>query len=84
MKLNRNGGFTRLIFGLSTKSLETLAVASVRPYLGNRSLLFFVKLQLVCETTVRACKREKNVPSAFLIMFTVLAVFVKKLAKFGL
>ena len=55
----------------------------VRPYmrtyvtllLENRSLLFSETLQLV-----RACKREKNVPNAFLIIFTVLAKNWPKLA----
>ena len=69
------------IFGLSTKSLETLGVCpSVRTYvarfLGNRSLLFSETLQLV-----RACKFEKNVPSAFLIIFTVLAILAKNWSK---
>ena len=52
--------------------VETLGVASVRLYvrpyvtlfLGNRSL-------------VRACKCEKNVPIAFLIIFTLLAILAK-------
>ena len=55
-----------LIFGLSTKSLETLGVVFVRAcvtrFLGNCSLLFSETLQLV-----RACKREKNVPSSFVL-----------------
>ena len=67
-------------FGLSTKSLETLWVEFVRTcvrtcvtrFLGNRSLIFSETLQLV-----RACRCEKNVPSAFLIMFTVLAILAK-------
>ena len=78
-----------LIFGLSTKSLETLGVTSVRPYvrsfvrslvtrfLGNHSLLFSETLQLV-----RACKCEKNVPSAFLIIFTILAILAKNWSKY--
>ena len=77
-----------LIFGLSTKSLETLGVTSVRTYvrpfirsfvslfLGNRSLLFSETLQFV-----RACRCEKNVPSAFLIIFTVLAILAKNCPK---
>ena len=38
-------------------------------FLGSHSLLFSETLQLV-----RACKHEKNVPSAFLIILTVLAM----------
>ena len=41
-------------------------------FLGNHSLLFSETLRLV-----RACKREKNVPSAFLIFFTTLAILAK-------
>ena len=60
------------------KSLETLGVMFVHPcvrasvtlFLGNRSLLFSETLQLV-----RACRCEKNVSGAFLIIFTVLTVF---------
>ena len=48
---------------------------SARLILGNRSLLFSETLQLV-----RACKREKNVPSAFLIIFYR---FGQKQAKIG-
>ena len=63
-------------FGFLTKLLETLGFAAVRAsvrlyvtlFHGNRSLLFSETLQLV-----RACRCEKNVPSAFLIIFTVLA-----------
>ena len=59
-------------FGLSTKSLETKGFTSVRTYvrmyvtrlLENRSLLFSETLQFV-----RACKREKNVPSNFFFIF---------------
>ena len=63
--------------GLSTKSLRPQeSCLSVRPYatlfLGNRSLLFSETLQLV-----RACRCEKNVPSAFLIIFTVLVILLK-------
>ena len=68
------------IFVLSTKSLETLGVTSVRTFVrtcvtlfpGNCSILFSVTLQLV-----RACKCEKNVPCAFLIIFTVLPFWPK-------
>ena len=64
--------------------VETLGVASVRTsvssyvctcatlFLGNRSLLFSETLQLV-----RACRCEKNVPSAFLKISTVLAILAK-------
>ena len=45
--------------------------SSVTRSLGNLSLLFSATSQLV-----RACKCEKNVPSAFLIIFTVLAILV--------
>ena len=75
-------------FGLSTKSLETLGgVASVRSsvrtsvrlcvtlFLRNRALLFSETLQLV-----RACKREKNVPSSFFYNFRR---FGQKRAKMG-
>ena len=48
---------------------------SVTLFLGNRSLLFSETLQLV-----RACKCEKNVSSAFLIIFTILAKNWSKLA----
>ena len=68
--------------------VETLGVAFVRTYvrtyvrssvtlfLGNRSLLFYETLQLV-----RACRCEKNVPSAFLKIFTVLAILAKNCPK---
>ena len=62
--------------------VETLGVTSVRSYvlsfvrpsrfLGNRSLLFSETLQLV-----RACRCEKNVPRALLIIFTILAILAK-------
>ena len=75
------------IFGLSTKSLETLGVTSVRTsvrtsvtrFLGNRSLLFSETLQLV-----RAFRCEKNVPSAFLKIFTVLAILAKNWSKWAI
>ena len=44
----------------------------VRKYLEIRSLLSSETLQLV-----RTQKRGKNVPSAFLIIFTVLAILAK-------
>ena len=44
----------------------------VTQFLENRSLLFSESLQLV-----RAFKRKKNVPSAFLIIFTLLAILAK-------
>ena len=50
--------------------------SSVTLFLGNRSLLFSETLQLV-----RACKQEKNVPSAFLIIFTVSAILAKNWPK---
>ena len=64
--------------------VETLGVTSVRTsvhsyatlFLGNRSLLFYETLQLV-----RACRLEKNVPSAFLKIFTVLAILAKNCPK---
>ena len=64
--------------------VETLGVAFVRPsirssvtlFLGNRSLLFYETLQLV-----RACRCKKNVPSAFLKIFTVLAILAKNCPK---
>ena len=53
----------------------------VTRFLGNRSLLFSETLELV-----RACKCEKNVPSAFFIILTVLAILAKNWSKlaFGL
>ena len=51
----------------------------VTPFLGNRSLLFSEALQLV-----RAFKREQNVPSAFLIIFTVLAILAKNWSKLAI
>ena len=75
-----------LIFGLSTNwslrpqesrlSVRSSVRSSVTLFLGNRSLLFSETLQLV-----RACKFEKNVPSAFLIIFTVLAILAKNWSK---
>ena len=75
-----------LIFGLSTnwslrpqesRSFVRTSVRScVTLFLGNRSLLFYETLQLA-----RACKREKNFPIAFLIIFTVFAILVKKWPK---
>ena len=60
--------------------VETLGVAFVRPcvtlFLGNRSLLFYETLQLV-----RACRCEKNYPSAFLKIFIVLAILAKNSPK---
>ena len=64
-------------WALDQRSFETLGVVFICPsvhtyvtlFLGNRSLLFSETLQLV-----RACKHEKNVPSAFLIIFPVLAI----------
>ena len=49
---------------------------SVTRFLGNRSLLFSETLQLV-----RACRCEKNVPSAFLKIFTVLVILAKNCPK---
>ena len=49
---------------------------SVTPFHGNRSWLFSETLQLV-----RACRCEKNVPSAFLKISTVLAILAKNCPK---
>ena len=61
---------------LIRKNLEFSPRPTVRPfvrkYLEIRSLLFSETLQLVW-----ACKREKNVPSAFLIIFAILAILAK-------
>ena len=75
-----------LIFGLSTNwSLRPQeSRSSVRPsvrscvtlFLGNRSLIFYETLQLV-----RACRCEKNVPSAFLKILTVFAILAKNCPK---
>ena len=51
----------------------------VTRFLGNLSLLFSETLQLV-----RACKCEKKVPSAFLIIFTVLAILAKNWSKLAI
>ena len=77
------------IFGLSTNwslrpsesrlSVRTSVCPSAALFLGNRSLLFSETLLLV-----RACKREKNVPSAFLIIFTVLAILAKNWSKLAI
>ena len=48
-------------------------------FLGIRSLLFSETLQLV-----RACRCEKNVPSAFLKIFTVLAILAKNWLKLAI
>ena len=81
----------QLFWSLDQRSFETLGVTSVRSYvrssvrlsvtlfLGNRSLLFSETLQLV-----RDCKCEKNVPSAFLIIFTVLAILAKNWSKLAI
>ena len=78
----------RNFWSLDQLVVETLGVAFVRPYvrpfartyatlfLGNRSLLFSETVQLV-----RACRCEKNFPSAFLIIFTVLAILAKNCPK---
>ena len=65
--------------------VETLGVAFVRtyvhPFVRNA---FSRKLFIIFSETlelVRACKREKNVPSAFLIIFTVLAILAKNWSK---
>ena len=84
--------FSHFYSSLDQLVVETLGVTSVRTYvrtfvrpfvrsyatlfLGNRSLLFYETLQLV-----RACKCEKNVPSAFLKIFTVLAILAKNCPK---
>ena len=74
----------RVFWSLDQLVVETLGVAFVRPFvrssvipyatlfLGNRSLFFSETLQLV-----RACQREKNVPSVFLIIFAILAILAK-------
>ena len=65
------------LFDLSTELLETLGVASVRPFVRPYVRNAFSRKPLITfsETLqlVRACRRKKNVPSAFLIIFTVLA-----------
>ena len=48
-------------------------------FLGNRSLLFSETLHIL-----RACKHQKNVPRAFLIIFTVLAILAKKWSKLAI
>ena len=69
--------FSTFFLSLDQLVIENLGVVFVRMYvtlfLGKRSLLFSKTLQLV-----RACKPEKNVPSAFLIIFTVLGISAKK------
>ena len=47
-------------------------------FLWNRSLLFFWNF------TVRACKREKNVPSTFLVIFTILVILAKNWSKLSI
>ena len=72
------------VFGLSTKSLETLGVVFVRPYVRTSRFFLETVLSLLFSETlqvVRACKRKKNVPSAFLIIFTVLAILAKNWPK---
>jgi len=80
----RNWGLSNF-FGLSTNwSFETLGVASVRTsvrtsgtlFLRNRSSDFY---EILYE--VRVQKVRKNVPSAFLIIFTVLAILAKNSPK---
>ena len=53
--------------------------ASITLLLENRSLLFSETLQLV-----RACKREKNVPSAFLKKIPVLPILAKNCPKLAI
>ena len=59
--------------GLSTKSLETLGVASVHMYVHPYMRDAFSRKPFITfsETLhiVRACKREKNVPSTILKIF---------------
>ena len=83
-----NSGCLNLYFdhfwSLNQLVVETLGVAPVRPYvrlfatlfLGNRSSLFSETLPLV-----RAYRCEKIVQSAFLIIFTVLAILAKNCPK---
>ena len=52
---------------------------SVTLLLENRSLLFSENLQLA-----RACKREKNVPSAFLKKIPVLPIMAKNCPKLAI
>ena len=56
--------------------------ACIRPqrFFSETAHYFFTKtLQLV-----RGCRREKNVPSAFLIIFTVLAILAKNWSKLAI
>ena len=63
----------------SHPSVRASVRTCVTRLLENRSLLFSETLQLV-----RACKREKNVPSTFLIIFTVLAILAKNWSKLAI
>ena len=62
----------------SRPSVRACVRKCVTRLLENRSLLFSETLQLV-----RAFKREKNVPSAFLKKIPVFAHFGQKLSKIG-
>ena len=88
--MTKKFGFSSF-WSLDQRSFETLGVLFVRAsvrmfvrsfatlFLGNRSLLFSETLQLV-----KACRREKNAPSAFLIIFTVLAILAKNWSKLAI